>query len=49
LKAYRKFNDDYIKTVPPILIYKDFLNTGDPGNIETDKKSIHGKFPRKKG
>lgn len=41
LKVYRKFwkfNDDDKKTVPPILIYADLLNTGDPRNIETAQK-----------
>ena len=41
LKVYRKFwefKDDDRKTVPPILIYADLLNTGDPRNIETAQK-----------
>ena len=50
LKAYRKFwkfNDDYVKTVPPILIYADLLNTRDPRNIETAQK-IYEKYNKEK-
>jgi len=50
LKAYQKFwkfNDDNVKTVPPILIYADLLNTGDPRNIET-AQIIYGKYIKEK-
>jgi hypothetical protein len=46
LKVYRKFWDfkeGNELTVPPILIYADLLNTGDPRNLETAKK-IYDQF-----
>ncbi len=42
-KKFWEFKDDDKKTVPPILIYADLMNTGDPRNIETAQK-IYDKY-----
>ncbi|MEJ7693173.1 type IV toxin-antitoxin system AbiEi family antitoxin [Daejeonella sp.] len=37
-KKFWKFNLNHEDTVPPILVYADLINTGDPRNIETARK-----------
>lgn len=46
-KRFWEFTDDYKEIVPPILIYADLLNTGDPRNIETAQK-IYERYIREK-
>jgi len=41
-KKFWKFNMGPLDTVPPILVYADLVNTGDPRNLETAKKLYDG-------
>jgi hypothetical protein len=41
-KKFWKFNAGPMDTVPPILVYADLINTGDPRNLETAKKLYDG-------
>lgn len=41
-KKFWKFNLNYEDTVPPVLVYADLINTGDPRNIETARKLYDG-------
>jgi hypothetical protein len=41
-KKFWKFNTGPLDTVPPILVYADLVNTGDPRNLETAKKLYDG-------
>jgi len=41
-KKFWKFHNPAEETVPPILVYADLINTGDPRNIETARKIYDG-------
>lgn len=46
LDVYRKFwkFNIAVDTVPPLLVYADLINSGDPRNIETAKMLYHGQL-----
>lgn len=47
LKKFWKFNNPLEDTVPPLLVYADLVNTGDPRNIDTARKLYDGLLKEK--